>query len=85
MKVWKMASIQAQLQDGPVPCSKYCTRNGDKQDAGAAGAGGSTVLSSRVAVPGVKRVWGMKKDASTTAVLQTVRQLTKIDPEKNCQ
>ena len=73
---------QAQLQDGPAPRSKYRTSNGDKQDAGAAGAGGSRVLSSRVTVPGVKRVWGTKKDASTTVVLQTIRQLTKIDPEK---
>ena len=37
---------------------------------------------ARVTVPGVRRVWGTKKDASTTVVLQTIRQLTKIDPEK---
>ena len=36
----------------------------------------------RVTVHGVRRVWGTKKDASTTVVLQTIRQLTKIDPEK---
>ena len=37
---------------------------------------------ARVKVPGVRRVWGTKKDASTTVVLQTISQLTKIDPEK---
>ena len=73
---------QAHLQDGPAPRCKNRTRNGDKQDAGATGAGGSRILASRIAVPGVKRVWGTKKDASTTVVLQTIRQLTKIDPEK---
>ena len=45
-------------------------------------AGGPRVEATRVTVPGVKRVWGTKKDASTTVVLQTIRQLTKIDPEK---
>ena len=57
----------------------------------AAGAGGSSrnekviqqrVVASRTTVPGVRRVWGTKKDASTTVVLQTIRQLTKIDPDK---
>ena len=68
---------QAHLQDGPAPHSKNRTRNGDKQDAGA-----TRILASRIAVPGVKRVWGTKKDASTTVVLQTIRQLTL---EKSCQ
>ena len=70
------------MQDGPAPHSKNRTRNGDKQDAGATGAGGSRILASRIAVPGVKRVWGTKKDASTTVVLQTIRQLTKLTLKK---
>ena len=37
---------------------------------------------ARVMVPGVRRVWGTKKDASTTVVLHTISQLTKLDPEK---
>ena len=57
----------------------------------APGASASSVIPAknvnqqkvtRVTVPGVRRVWGTKKDASTTVVLQTVRQLAKIDPEK---
>ena len=30
----------------------------------------------------MKRVWGAKRDATASVVLQTVKQLTKIDPEK---
>ena len=37
------------------------------------GASESRVAAARVAVPGVKRVWGTKKDASTTVVLRTIR------------
>ena len=36
----------------------------------------------RAKVPGVIRVWGTKKDASTTVVMQTVRQLTQLDSKK---
>ena len=35
----------------------------------------------RVKISGVRRVWGKKKDAPSSVVLQTVRQLTKADPE----
>ena len=35
----------------------------------------------RVKISGVRRVWGTKKDAPSSVVLQTVRQLTKADPE----
>ena len=38
--------------------------------------------SSQVKVPGVRRVWGTKKDAPPAVVLQTIRQLTKADAEK---
>lgn len=38
--------------------------------------------SQRVKVPGVRRVWGTKRDATTSVVLQTVKQLIKIDPDK---
>ena len=38
--------------------------------------------SVRVRVPGVRRIWGTKKDAPPVTVLQTVRQLTKADSEK---
>ena len=37
---------------------------------------------TRVKVPGVRRVWGTKKDAPSAVVLQTVRQLSKADSEK---
>lgn len=68
--------------------SQSRTTNGNSR---APGAGASSVIPAknvnqqkvtRVTVPGVRRVWGTKKDASTTVVLQTIRQLTKIDPEK---
>ena len=38
--------------------------------------------SARIKVPGVRRVWGTKKDAHSGVILQTVRQLTKADSEK---
>ena len=40
------------------------------------------MAAARVTVPGVKKVWATKKDASTTVVIRTTRQLTKIDPKK---
>ena len=38
--------------------------------------------SVRVRIPGIRRIWGTKKDAPPVTVLQTVRQLTKADSEK---
>ena len=57
----------------------------------AAGTASSNVVPStdvnqqevtRDTVPGPRKVWGTNKDASTTVVLHTIRQLTKMDPEK---
>jgi hypothetical protein len=39
------------------------------------------VSAGRVKFSGVRRVWGTKKDAPSSVVLQTVKQLTKADPE----
>ena len=42
---------------------------------------GEDVSARRVKFSGVRRVWGTRKDAPSSVVLQTVRQLTKADPE----
>ena len=80
------------VRAGPATQSQNRTTSGNNQGMGAADACGSrcsvNVTQQRVAtrlrvtVPGVRKVWGTKKDATTTVVLRTIRQLTKIDPEK---
>lgn len=65
--------------------SQNRTTSGNSRIPGAGASSAKNINQqkvTRVTVPGVRRVWGTKKDASTTVVLQTIRQLTKIDPEK---
>ena len=70
----------------PARCQNSTNRDvgGGNTTDGVACAGANEKASqrARVVVPEVRRVWGTKKDASTTVVLHTVRQLTKLDSNK---
>lgn len=65
-------------QKTPHPGNKPLQKDAER------GEGNRSLDSARgrVKVPGVRRVWGTRKDAPSTVVLQTVRQLSKADSER---